>query len=130
MEVNLKSLEAQLFDAQNQLIQKRRKWIEILTQQLEESKLRQKQCRPDLGQIDSTLRIQTSTALEEFIEQQNSLLKTNFLEQNLRLELIRKNNNKVVKLKAMERELVGKVGVIPPFSSYPLSLSLLSLKMK
>jgi tRNA A-37 threonylcarbamoyl transferase component Bud32 len=109
MEVNLKSLETQLCDAQNQLIQKRRQWIEILNRQLEESKQRYKQSGSDLGQVDSSLRIQTSTELEQFIEQQNDLLKVNLLDQSLRAELLRKNDMKVSKLKAMERELVGKL---------------------
>jgi predicted RNase H-like nuclease (RuvC/YqgF family) len=121
MEINLKSLEAQLYEAQNQLIQKRQQWIKILSQQLEESKQRQKQLGDDFGQIDPTLRIQTSSELEQFIEQQNNLLKSNLLEQSLRLELLRKNNNKVRKLKALERELVGKVSF--PLHYYCLTLT-------
>jgi hypothetical protein len=108
MQGTLTALAHQALETQSRLISSRKLWIELLQKQVDERKEKMRSMTVDVAQVDPTLRIQTSSELEEFLEQQNALLRNNLLDKSLKLELIRKSEKKISKLKAFERELVSK----------------------
>ena len=111
MQGTLTALAHQALETQSRLISSRKLWIELLQKQVDERKEKMRSMTVDVAQVDPTLRIQTSSELEEFLEQQNALLRNNLLDKSLKLELIRKSEKKISKLKAFERELVSKVNL-------------------